>query len=237
MNYCVYRDWGAGILNVGQMICTNCIFTGNYAKNGGAIFNQGLLILANCSFADNIGYDTGDDICVGEGGKVIVDGELIESSNGLVTFAERISLTEKTVISVLCLAGSFVIGGIAGFLTANPFIGDAIGTAVGAAIGTAGASYIISKSYDANFNRMLIACLLIGGSALSGALGGLVGGWIGAAKAAVAEDLAAEKAAEALHYAQNDLGYGFEVLKWLTKLYKILTKNNHDSSPNFLFLF
>ena len=38
IDYRIDRDWGAAILNTGNVICINCHFSDNYAKNGGAIF-------------------------------------------------------------------------------------------------------------------------------------------------------------------------------------------------------
>ena len=179
MDYWFERDWGAAILNTGLIECYDCGFTNNYAKYGAAIFNQGLLVLQECYFGGNYAYGDGDNICVGNGGKVVIDGAEITSNNNVVYIAESMSVETATIITVVCIAGSFIAGAVVGFLTANPFLGLAAGAAVGAAIGSIGASIIISNTYDFNYDRVKTALLLIGGSALSGALGGFLGGIMG----------------------------------------------------------
>ena len=178
MDYIMDRDWGAAILNTGSITCINCSFINNYAKNGGAIFNQGLLVMQGCLFLGNEGYGEGDDICVGDGGQVIFNGELItgEGQNSNVHFAESMSLTESTVITVLCIATSFVVGTVVGFLTANPIAGAAVGALVGSALGTACTAWMISEHFDVNYDRLKTALILIGGSAVAGAIGGAIGG-------------------------------------------------------------
>lgn len=46
-------------------------------------------------------------------------------------------------------------------MTVNPYIGMAAGAGVGALIGSLASSYIISKTYDANFNRVKLCAILI----------------------------------------------------------------------------
>ena len=181
MDYMIERDWGAAILNTGVVICNNCTFKDNYAKYGGAIFNQGYLSLDNCTFQGNTAYGekddvhVGDNVCIGDGGHIEIDGVNVTANNNIVYFAESISKSTSTWMTVVSVAGSFAIGFIAGVITANPVAGIAIGFAVGAAIGTFTASEIIASNYDVNFNRLTTCLFVIGGSALAGAAGGFVG--------------------------------------------------------------
>lgn len=181
MDYWFKRDWGGAILNTGEVICNNCSFIGNYAKNGGAIFSQGILLTNNCTFSNNNGYSNGNDICVGDGGILIIDGKNITKSNhpGGVCFAKSLSGTEYTVVCVSSVGGSFLIGFVTGFLTANPLIGAIAGGASGAVIGSLASSFIISKTYDANYNRLKLCSVLIAGSVAMGVAGGISGGYLG----------------------------------------------------------
>jgi len=178
MDYRIDRDWGAGILNTGVVVCNNCTFTNNYAKNGGSIFNQGYLSLDNCTFVGNIAYGEGNDVCVGDGGIVVVNGKNITSNTDIVYFAESMSSTTSFWLTIASYAASFVVGFVVGFFTANPVIGLAVGAVLGAGIGSGTAGYIISGHYDINFNRVRICAYLIGGSAIAGLLGGVVGGLV-----------------------------------------------------------
>ncbi len=96
MDYWIDRDWGAAILNTGIVICNNCSFTDNYAKYGAAIFNQGFLSLNNCTFKGNTAYGerndvhVGDNVGIGDGGRVQIDGVNITKNNNIVYFAESI---------------------------------------------------------------------------------------------------------------------------------------------------
>lgn len=181
MDYWIQRDWGAAILNTGLITCVNCDFSNNFAKNGGAIFNQGMLVLQDCYFSGNKAYGEGDDICIGDGGQIVVDGVSI-TGNGqcsIVEFPESMSLTESTLVTMLCVATSFIVGTFVGLLTANAALGIIAGGAVGALIGTAGAAWIISEHYDVNFDRMTTLATLVCSCAGAGALGGTIGGVIG----------------------------------------------------------
>lgn len=178
MNYIADRDWGAAMLNTGVVICNNCSFTNNYAKNGGAIFNQGYLELNNCTFEENTAYGKGDNVCVGDGGVVMIDKVNITEDNNddsIVYFAKSMSASTSTWMTIASIAGSFAIGFLAGVITANPLVGIAVGCAAGAAIGTFTAVEIISAKYDVNYDRLKTCLFVIGGSALAGAMGGFVG--------------------------------------------------------------
>ena len=178
MDYWIDRDWGAAILNTGVVICNNCSFTDNYAKYGGAIFNQCYLSLNNCTFNGNTAYGKkGDNVCVGDGGIVQINGVNVTGDTSIVYFAKSISAATSTWMTVVSIAGSFAIGFIAGVITANPIAGAAIGFAVGAAIGTFTAAEIISSKYDVNYDRLSTCLFVIGGSAAAGALGGVAGYW------------------------------------------------------------
>ncbi len=176
MDYIIERDWGAAILNTGVVTCINCSFTNNYAKNGGAIFNQGLLVLVNTTFAGNEGYGDGDNVCVGEGGRVIINDKEIKSDTSIVYFADGLDLLESTFIGVGAALLSFVVGAVVGFFTANPAIGIGVGLLVGAALGTGAAAIIISNTYDVNLDRTKVLLTLMIGCAFSGAMGGYFGG-------------------------------------------------------------
>ena len=180
MNYLIKRDWGAAILNTGCVACNNCSFIGNYAKNRGAIFSQGLLINNNCTFVHNVAYGQGDDICIGDGGKLIINGENITEMNrqSAVRFAESISNAGYEAIKWVSFGSSFIVGCIVGAVTVNPLIGTVAGMGTGALIGSIASSYVISKTYDANFNRARVCAILIGGSTAAGAIGGATGGII-----------------------------------------------------------
>lgn len=176
MDYWFERDWGAAILNTGIIFCNNCRFTNNYAKNGGAIFNQGQLILNNCQFSKNEAYGKGDDICIGNGGSVIIDGveNTEENHSSTVYFAKSLDEGTSGLITCLCFVGSLIGGMVVGALTANPVAG----LLVGAAIGAAGAAIIISQQYDVNYNRLETCLLLIVGCAVVSAMGGVLGGFM-----------------------------------------------------------
>ena len=184
MDYWIDRDWGAAILNTGLITCVNCSFTNNYAKNGGAIFNQGILILENCIFANNIAYGSGDHICVGNGGKVIIDGQNITSNTNLVYFPKSMSLEKATLLSSILTGVCFALGVIAGIASifipgTSAFAVVGISALVSAGIGAIGAGYIIAHTYDVNYNRLQTALTLIIGCAAAGAMGALTGISIG----------------------------------------------------------
>ena len=197
MDYWFERDWGAAILNTGYVLCTNCSFTNNYAKNGGAIFNQGILELNNVIFENNEAYGEGNDVCVGDGGIVRIDGRDIslETSKNIelmadinnndenasvimpyVYFAESMSVGTSALISGFGIALAAIAGLVAGSLTCNPVVGVAVGLAVGALVGGATAGIIISQHYDVNYNRMKTALTLT----IEGAMGGAIAGGVSA---------------------------------------------------------
>lgn len=204
MDYWIDRDWGAAILNTGVVICNNCTFANNYAKYGGAVFNQGFLSLNNCTFMENTAYGekngvhVGDNVCVGDGGRVLIDGENVTSTKGVVYFAQSISKSASTWMTVVSVTTSFAIGFITGVVTANPVAGVAVGLAVGAAIGTYTASKIIASNYDVNFNRLTTCLFVIGGSALAGAAGGFAGYY------AVTASVASEPAGDGIAFSYGE---------------------------------
>lgn len=175
MDYWIDRDWGAAILNTGVVICVDCVFTNNYAKNGGAIFNQGYLVLENCTFYNNDAYGKGDDVCVGDGGQVIIDGVNITGDNSIVYFAESLSALESGLLSMLAVGITVVSSTIIGLLSSNPVLGISAGVAIGSLVGAGFASLIISKHYDVNYNRANIIAILMAGCAISGGLAGYLG--------------------------------------------------------------
>ena len=176
MDYLVCRDWGAAILNTAVVICDNCAFEKNYAKNGGAIFNQGVLSLThNTTFSDNKAYGKGNDICVGDGGKVQIDGKNITSDTDHVLFAKSVSQSNANWAKIVAIGGSAAIGFIAGVITANPVAGIAVGAAVGAGFGAFTSAEIAANTYDVNYDRVTNSIALITECVVAGAAGGLAG--------------------------------------------------------------
>ena len=179
MEYIVDRDYGTGILNTGVVYSINCTFHDNKAKYGGAIYNQGLLILTNSSFYSNNGYSKGKDIVNVDKGVVSIDGETFEACGGKnIVYIESLSSDWQTAIKITCYAGSFILGAVAGFFTANPLIAMAVGAAIGSAVGGVGSAVICSNVYDINFCRWSCALTLVLGSAGAGAAGGGIGSLI-----------------------------------------------------------
>ena len=133
MDYITERDWGAAILNIGHVTCIDCTFIENYAKHGGAIFNQGFLEIVDCLFCNNTAYGQGPDICVGDGGEVIYDGENINETGqiGEVHFAKGKSAVAKAINGVFLTVGQ-VVGSIVGSIIGMPYLGGFIGLVVGA---------------------------------------------------------------------------------------------------------
>lgn len=180
MDYWFERDWGGAILNTGVIFCNNCKFIDNYAKNGGAIFNQGQLILNTCQFSENEAYGKGNDICIGNGGSVVIDGveNTEENHQSTVFFAKSLDEETSGLITCICYVGSIIGGMVVGALTANPIAGFFAGAALGAAIGSIGSSIIISQQYDVNYNRMETCLFLIVGCAVVGGISGVIGGFM-----------------------------------------------------------
>ena len=208
MDYILDRDWGAGILNAGGAVtCSHCTFKNNYAKNGGAIFNQGYLSLNNCSFEGNTGYGKGNDVCVGDGGIVVVNGKNITGNTDIATFAESMSTTKRVILSILPAVIAFVAGFVTSCL-ATPVVGMAVGAAVGAALGTAFAAHIISRHYNVEFNRGLTCLFVIGAATASGVLGG----WAGAAWSAPSAPSGVSTTFEPIVFNCGDI-------KWLSEFY------------------
>ena len=195
-DYTFQRDDGAAIINAGLVICNNCTFINNYAKNGGAIFNQGMLILENATFKDNTGYHKGNDVLNVDQGIVIVNNKVISGSEGNITYVESISsvvtgliagaaaiLTAVAVVTVVVCtfgtAGLAVGVGAAGLAAgagaATGTSGAAIfavgaGTAVGAALifGGIASKIITSNQYNLQFNRITTTVEVIGACAIVG---------------------------------------------------------------------
>ena len=180
MRYLFDRAWGAAILNIGTVYCYNCKFIDNTADDGGAIFTQGTLVLNDCYFRGNFAYDGGDHICIGEGGKVIINGiqSTKENQYGPVHFAESLSEETSAIVSGFCFLSSLVGGIIVGAITANPVAGALAGAALGAVIGSITAENIVSQQYDINYNRLETSLFLIVGSSVMGLMGGIIGGFI-----------------------------------------------------------
>ncbi|WP_407415821.1 hypothetical protein [Methanobrevibacter sp.] len=174
MDYTFERDWGAAIINTGVIICDNCTFAKNYAKNGGAIFNQGHLFLNNCTFRENTAYGKGDNVCVGEGGHTYINGKNILSDTSIVYIAESISIGESTIMCVLAIALTITAAIAATVVSGNPFVGAAVGGVVGTVMGLSTAGVIISETYDANYDRTDIClCGVIVGASI-GMLSGIL---------------------------------------------------------------
>ena len=189
MDYWIERDWGAAILNTGMTICTNCSFTNNKCGNGGAIFTQGSLALNNCTFNGNEAYSNGDNVLNADKGEAYVDGVKIVGSEGCVKYVKSISTVWATIIGVVGMTASALLGVIVGLSTCNPLIGFAAGAGVGALIGLQCSAIIVSNNYNYNLNRLAVCITLIAGCALVGGLGGVIGSSIAASTAAQAADV------------------------------------------------
>ena len=176
MKYMVDRDWGAGLLNAGLSICTDCIFTNNYCCCGGAIFNQGILTLNNCSFKGNDAYRTGDTVLNVDKAKVYLDGIEINGSSGPIKHVNSISSGFEKFLKSMAVIVSFIGGAIGGAAT-SPAGGAAIGAGVGFVVGGLTSMYINAHHYDIHYNRLKATLLLTGICALAGAAGGLLGGY------------------------------------------------------------
>ena len=187
MDYIIDRDDGAAILNGAVVVCNNCSFANNYAKNGGAIFNQGLLVLENCTFKSNKGYGIGDNVLNVDQGVVLVNGQNIKGSTGVVTYVESISSFASTFISTLAIVGTIIAGlgsGIAacvasgGNIAVGVGVGIGIGVAVGGVLGVGAAFAIAPRQYNLHFDRIDTAERLIYACVLSGMFSGFIGGAI-----------------------------------------------------------
>ena len=177
MKYIVDRDWGAGLLNAGWTMCTDCIFTDNYCCCGGAIFNQGFLTLNNCSFKGNDAYRTGNTVLNVDKAKVYLDGIEINGSSGPIKHVKSISSGFEKFLKSIVVIGSFVVGTIAGIVTASPVVGAVIGAGVGLVLGGLASMYINAHHYDIHYNRLKSTLLLTGMCVLAGAAGGILGGY------------------------------------------------------------
>ncbi len=175
MDYIIERDWGAAIINTGNVMCDNCSFTNNYAKNGGAIFNQGFLSLNNCTFKGNKAYGKGDNVCVGDGGLIQFNGMNLTGDFGPVYFTKSISVTDMTLIGVVVGVGAFATGFLTTVFTCNPGIGMAVGASIGACFGLFAAAETIESSYDVNFDRLSCTISFVSVGIITGELGGYLG--------------------------------------------------------------
>ena len=173
-NYFFQRDDGGAIINAGLVICNNCTFINNYAKNGGAVFNQGMLILENTTFKDNKGYHKGNNVLNVDQGIVILNNKMISGSKSNITYVKSISPIISTivkglaVISTVAIAATVTVvtvvtGGLAG-------LAAGAGAAVGAGVilGGVAAGIITSNQYNLQFNRIattveiISACVMVG---------------------------------------------------------------------------
>lgn len=180
MDYYFERDWGGAILNTGVLVCNNCSFIKNSAKNGGAIFNQGIIYINNSTFKDNYAYNEGDHICMGDGGKAVINGinSTAENQYGPVHFPEKLSLTDVNLIKIGGTVVSFIVGAAVGFGTCNPVLGLLVGGAVAAGIGVGSASYIVNKNFNLNYNRAYTFIEVVSMCVSAGMIGGMLGGWL-----------------------------------------------------------
>ena len=175
MDYYIKRDWGGAIINTGILICNKCSFTNNYAKNGGAIFNQGILDLENCTFSHNKAYGTGDDVCVGDGGKVKVNGENVTSSKGPIYITAGLSMSDVTISTILCIGSTIFLSILAGAASGGMLMAATIGFSIGSIISIVTAELVCNNVFDLNFDGTTYAALLIGGSIVAGITAGIIG--------------------------------------------------------------
>lgn len=175
MNYWIKRDWGGAILNTGIVICSNCTFIENYAKNGGAIFNQGLLILENCTFSRNGAYGKGSDVCMGKGGVAKVNGLNITGDWGPIYFANGLSLSDVSFITIWCVGTTVLLSVLAGAASGGLFTAAALGFAIGSILSMFSAKIVCDNVFDIGFDTTLYASLIIGGSIVAGMTSGIIG--------------------------------------------------------------
>lgn len=152
----------------GAIICNNCSFIHNYAKNGGAVFNQGWIGLENCTFSNNDAYGKGDNVCIGEGGLTRVNGINLTGDYGPVYFATSYSLTDISLLSILCIGATVVISFFAGAASGGLLTSIALGFCIGAIFGITGVKIASDSVFDLNFDSTTYAAVLIGGSILAG---------------------------------------------------------------------
>lgn len=182
MRYWVDRDWGAGILNSGLCICTDCVFTDNYCSCGGAIFNQGTLTINNCFFKDNDAYRKGNTILTVGDATVYLDGKKINGSlddiggYGSIKHVDSISTGLQKILKIGSIVLSFAVGVVAGVFT-SPAGGAAIGAGVGLVLGSLTSAYINTHNYDMHYNMLKSTLILTGICVLAGAAGGIIGGY------------------------------------------------------------
>ena len=175
MDYFFKRDWGGAIINTGILACYKCNFTYNYAKHGGAIFNQGILDLENCTFSNNKAYGKGNDVCVGDGGKVKVNGENITSSEGPIYIADGYSMTDVTICTMWCIESTVLLSFLAGAASGGILMAAAIGFAIGGVLGMLTSKIVSTNVFDLNFDATTYAAVLIGGSIVAGVSAGILG--------------------------------------------------------------
>ncbi len=175
MDYVFERDWGAAIINTGYIVCDNCTFTNNHAKNGGAIFNQGFLSLNNCTFKGNKAYGEGDDVCVGDGGKVKVNGENVTSNKGPIHITDGLSMSDVTICTIWCIGSTIVLSILAGAASGGMLMAAAIGFSIGSVLSILTAKLVCNNVFNLNFDGTTYAAVLIGGSIVAGMTAGIVG--------------------------------------------------------------
>ena len=156
-NYFFQRDDGGAIINAGLVICNNCTFINNYAKNGGAVFNQGMLILENTTFKDNKGYHKGNDVLNVDQGIVIVNNRMISGSEGNITYVKSISTAVSSIVVSLAVIGTVAIAAAATIITgglAGLAVGAGAAVGAGVILGGIAAGIITSNQYNLQFNRI-----------------------------------------------------------------------------------
>ena len=178
MDYLIDNDFGAGICNAGTCICYDCQFSNNYCSYGAGIFNQGILELHNCSFWGNYAYRHANDVCNTDGGKVSVDDNVINGTDGYVRYESSMSATARSqffsVISICAISLGFAFGS----LVCTPWVGMLIGAGIGAALGTLGGAFIVSETHDMSFNSVGTFTGLVALCILNGAMGGAFGSFL-----------------------------------------------------------
>ncbi|AMD17214.1 hypothetical protein TL18_03760 [Methanobrevibacter sp. YE315] len=168
MDYIITRDWGGAIINLGSMTCNNCSFISNYAKHGGAIFNQGALVLNNCTFSNNKAYGKGNDVCVGDGGKVQFKGINLTGDCGPVYFSNGFSMTDISLITAWCIGSTILLSILAGAASGGMLMAASLGLAIGAIHGILAAKLVSDNVFNVNFDTTIFSAVIIGGSIMAG---------------------------------------------------------------------
>ena len=161
---------GGAIYNIGNMVISSAVFTGNWGQGGGAITNAGSMTLDSAVFAGNSSLDFGGAIYVygaldiGSAlfsGNIATRGGAIHNSTGSTTLSAG-DFTENTALN----GGAILNGGMM-TLTSTTFSGNSAGENGGA----------INNSYS---GKMVLSAVTFSGNQAAGNGGAIYNnqGWL-----------------------------------------------------------